>query len=154
MQMFYSAAMGGFYCPEVHGEAMPADAVAVPDDLYAALAGKAIECGPDGLPREIAIAPPTFEERQALLLAAVDAHLNAAANAKGYDSILSASLRAALPTSAFHDEGVAFGTWMDAVYAKCYEVLAAVLAGAMPEPDLEQLIPMLPALNLPESKGA
>lgn len=98
-------------------------------------------------------AGPSFDERKAALLGAVDAHLNGAAQARGYDSILSASLRAALPNSAFHAEGVAFGTWMDQVYAKCYEVLALVTAEAIPEPTREQLIALLPALNLPELKG-
>jgi len=93
---------------------------------------------------------PTFEERKAGLLLAVDAHLNAAARAKGYDGIITAALRAALPASPFHDEGVAFGTWMDLVYAKCYEVLAKVQANEIAEPDEAQLIAMLPALQLPE----
>jgi hypothetical protein len=92
---------------------------------------------------------PTLEARAAVLLVGVDAHLNAAAKEKGYDSILSASVRAALPGSPFHAEGVAFGTWMDLVYAKCYEVLAAVQAGQATEPTLEQLIAMLPTLQLP-----
>lgn len=87
----------------------------------------------------------TLEQRAAALLAGVDAHLNAAAQAKGYDNILSAAIRAALPTSAFHDEGVAFGTWMDAVYARCYQIMASVQAGETAEPTLEQLISMLPA---------
>jgi hypothetical protein len=95
-------------------------------------------------------AGPTLAERKAVLLAAVDAHLNAAATAKGYDSILAASLRAALPASAFHAEGVAFGTWMDAVYAKCYEVLAQVLAGEIEEPTRDELLAMLPELQLAE----
>lgn len=94
-------------------------------------------------------AGPTFDERKAILLAAVDAHLNAAARAKGYDSILSASLRAALPASAFHAEGVAFGTWMDDTYAKCYDVLAKVQAEEISEPTQAELIAMLPALVLP-----
>lgn len=92
---------------------------------------------------------PTLEQRAAVLLAAVDAHLNTAANAKGYDSIITASLRAALPASPFHDEGVAFGTWMDAVYAKCYEVLAQVKADEIAEPTTDELLAMLPALQLP-----
>lgn len=95
-------------------------------------------------------AGPTLEERKGALLAAVDAHLNAAANAKGYDSILAASLRAALPASPFHAEGVAFGTWMDAVYAKCYDVLAQVLAGEIEEPTRDELLAMLPDLQIPE----
>lgn len=93
---------------------------------------------------------PTFEQRKVALLAAVDAHLNAAARAKGYDSIITAALRAALPVSPFHDEGVAFGTWMDLVYAKCYQVLAQVQANEVAEPDEAQLIAMLPVLQLPE----
>ena len=93
---------------------------------------------------------PTFEQRKVALLAAADAHLNAAARAKGYDSIITAALRAALPVSTFHDEGVAFGTWMDQVYAKCYQVLAQVQANEIAEPDEAQLIAMLPVLQLPE----
>jgi len=93
---------------------------------------------------------PTFEQRKAALLLAVDAHLNAAARAKGYDSIITAALRAALPASPFHDEGIAFGTWMDLVYEKCYEVLAQVQTNEIAEPDEAQLITMLPALQLPE----
>jgi hypothetical protein len=95
-------------------------------------------------------AGPTLEQRAAALLAGVDAHLNAAAQAKGYDNILSAAIRAALPASAFHDEGVAFGTWMDAVYARCYQLMAAVQSGETAEPTLEELLAMLPVLQLPE----
>lgn len=94
-------------------------------------------------------AGPTLEERKAVLLSAVDEHLNAAAAAKGYDSILAASLRAALPNSPFHAEGVAFGIWMDTVYAKCYDVLAQVLSGQIEEPTKDELISMLPELQLP-----
>lgn len=92
---------------------------------------------------------PTLQDRASVLLAAVDAHLNAAARAKGYDSIITAALRAALPASPFHAEGLAFGTWMDLVYAKCYEVLAQVQANEIAEPDEAQLIAILPALQLP-----
>lgn len=92
---------------------------------------------------------PTLEERAALMLAAVDAHLNTAARAKGYDSITNAALRAALPSSPFHAEGLAFGHWMDETYSKCYEVLAQVQAGEIAEPTREELIAMLPALELP-----
>lgn len=92
---------------------------------------------------------PTFEERKAALLAQVDRHLNAAAQAKGYDDIRSAALRAALPGSPFHEEGVAFGDWMDQVYATCYQLMAQVKAGTLPEPDWSQLLAMLPALVLP-----
>lgn len=92
---------------------------------------------------------PTLEQRAAGLLAAVDALLNGAAQAKGYDSIMSAAVRAALPGSQFHAEGLAFGTWMDQVYATCYRLLAQVKAGEIPEPSEAELIAMLPVLVLP-----
>ncbi|MBJ2155257.1 hypothetical protein [Variovorax sp. IB41] len=91
---------------------------------------------------------PTLEERAAALLRAVDAHLNVAARARGYDSIITAALRAGYP-GPFHDEGMAFAIWMDSVYAKCYELLAQVQAGEIAEPTAEQLIVMLPAPGLP-----
>lgn len=150
MKYFYSAATGGFYCDKIHGENMPEDAKEISDDLYALCRGQHVVADANGMPQLYVAPPPTFGERKVALLAAVDAHLNAAAKAKGYDSIINASLRAALPASPFHAEGVAFGEWMDAVYAKCYEVLAGVQSGQVEEPNEAQLIAMLPALQLPE----
>ncbi|MGJ7500070.1 hypothetical protein ACSFBF_06895 [Variovorax sp. ZT5P49] len=104
-----------------------------------------------GVPKEPP--EPSLEQRIAFLQAGVDEHLNAAAHAKRYDSIHTAALRAGYP-GPFHDEGMAFAVWMDAVNAKCYEVLSQFMAGAIKEPSLEQLLAMLPALNLPDPKGA
>jgi len=97
---------------------------------------------------------PNFEQRAAALLGAVDGHLDSAAQAKGYDNRNTFYMRAAVPSSPFYREGIVFAIWMDAVYAKCYEVLAAVQSGAMTEPTQQQLLALLPALNLPDSKGA
>lgn len=92
--------------------------------------------------------PLTVEQRIAALLRHVDAHLNAGAATRRYDSIVTASLRAGYP-GPFHDEGVAFATWMDATYARCYEILAQWEAGEIAEPTAAELIAMLPALGLP-----
>lgn len=92
--------------------------------------------------------PPTTEQRIAVLLAHVDAHLNAGAALRRYDSIITAALRAGYP-GPFHDEGVAYATWMDATYARCYEILAQWEAGDIEEPTAAELIGMLPALELP-----
>lgn len=148
--MRFSPSTLGWYPEHTDYDQLPDDIVEVSEESYASLRGLQIEVGPDGMPRAYTPSTPSFEERKAALLAAVDAHLNAAAYAKGYDNIMSASLRAALPNSPFHADGVAFGTWMDQVYAKCYEVLAEVQAGHIEEPTLEQLIGMLPVLQLPE----
>lgn len=76
-------------------------------------------------------------------------YLDAPAKAKGYDSIHTASLRAALPNSPFHAEGVAFGEWMDACNAKCYELLVKFESGEIPEMTPEEVIAQLPELVLP-----
>lgn len=147
--MLFSPTTLGWYPEHTEYPNLPDDVVEVDHSLYAALSGKQIEVGPDGLPREFIAQQPSLEQRAATLLRAVDAHLNAAAQAKGYDSIITAALRAALPSSPFHAEGLAFGNWMDAVYAKCYDVLAKVQADEIAEPTQEELIAMLPVLALP-----
>lgn len=95
-------------------------------------------------------APPTIplQRRIELLLQRVDVHLNAAAKAKGYDSIARAALRSAY-AGPWQAEGLAFAQWMDAVYAHCYELLAQFQAGELDEPTPETLIDMLPKLELP-----
>jgi len=91
----------------------------------------------------------TLEQRIEALHIAVNAHMNAAAGERRYDSIHTAALRAGYP-GPFHEEGMAFAIWMDAVNARCYEVLAQFEAGAISEPTWEELLAMLPVLQLPE----
>ena len=78
---------------------------------------------------------------------AVIEYLNAPARAKLYDSIQSAALRAGYP-GPFHDEGVAFATWMDTCWAKCYELLAEVKDGTRPVMSPEEVVAELPVLQL------
>jgi len=80
--------------------------------------------------------------------AAHDAHLNAAAKARSYDSIHTAALRAGFP-GPFHDEGVAFATWMDAYNASGYQLMAQITAGEIVPPTIDEYIAMLPELVLP-----
>ena len=94
--------------------------------------------------------PPTKTSAQIIseLETAVQSHLNAAAKTHGYDDIKSAALRAGYP-GPFRDEGVAYATWMDGCWAHCYQVLAAVQAGARTIPTAADLIAELPVLVLP-----
>lgn len=92
---------------------------------------------------------PSVEDRIRVLRARIASHLDAAAQAKNYDSIITAALRAAYP-GPYHDEGVAFATWMDACWSAAYALLAQWSAGELEEPSPEELIAMLPTLNLPE----
>ncbi len=87
-------------------------------------------------------------QRIATLLAAVDLWLNAGAALRRYSSIVTAALRAGYP-GPFHAEGIAYATWMDATYARCYEILAQWEAGEIEEPTAAELIAMLPLLELP-----
>lgn len=88
--------------------------------------------------------PPTIAE----YLAAVDQLLDTEAKKKNYDSIHTAALRAGYP-GPFHEEGVAYATWMDTVYATCYSILKQVTDGITPQPTVQGLIDMLPKLVLP-----
>ena len=143
--------MLGWYADFQNYPDLPSDLIDVPDEIYRDLLGKQIEVGPDGMPREYVPPPPSMDDTAALLLRAVDERLNAAARLKGYDSIVTAALRAGYP-GPFHDEGVVFAQWMDQTYAHCYAVLADVQAGRRPVPTEAELMAELPAV--PEFSGA
>lgn len=74
---------------------------------------------------------------------AMDALLHGEAAKKGYDTIRSAALRAGYP-GPFHDEGVAFATWMDQCYSAGYTIIANVKSGARAIPTVEQMLAELP----------
>lgn len=96
-----------------------------------------------------------MEARKGILLRhmtdAVQRHMDSVAAERNYDGIQSAALRAALPNSPFHAEGVAYGEWMDACWAHCYQVMADVEGGLREQPSIEELIAELPAVTLPPS---
>ena len=79
-----------------------------------------------------------------LLTIAVQKHLDATAQLHGYDNIHTAALRAGYP-GPFHDEGVRYATWMDAVWTYAIQVLADVTSGARGVPTTVNLIAELPA---------
>lgn len=86
---------------------------------------------------------------QRQLAAAVQAHMDSAAQARGYDNLLSAVSYADEPVvPSFQAEGQAFRAWRSRVWARCYELLALVQAGEMPAPADAELIAQLPALTL------
>ena len=93
----------------------------------------------------------TAAQRQAALVAAVQAHLDATARSHGYDSIYTACTYADEPAAAkFQAEGQALRAWRSLVWLHCHAVLAAVLAELRAEPDAATLIAELPALVMPE----
>lgn len=84
------------------------------------------------------------------LIDAVQAHMDAAAKARGYDDIKSAVTYAEEPAvPRFQLEGQAFRAWRSLCWATGYTVLAQVEAGQRPVPTEAELIAELPPLVLP-----
>lgn len=89
------------------------------------------------------------QQARAALEAAVQQHLDATAQARGYDSMLSACTYAASTSTRFQPEGAACVAWRDAVWLHCHGVLAAVIAGTRPAPTAAELLAELPAIQWP-----
>lgn len=141
-QHAYSPDTGELIRTETPAEWMALTDIA-PPDFDAATAGCFFRDGA----WEIVVADtaPTQEDFQR----AHDAHLNAAARTRRYDSIHTAALRAAYP-GHWQAEGLAFAQWMDACNVTGYAVLAEVKAGIVPAPSsVEAYVAMLPRLVLP-----
>lgn len=91
-----------------------------------------------------------LDNKKLELQAFVQAHLDATAHTRNYDGILSLASYVNSTNPVFAAEGQAGLTWRDAVWAKCYEVLADVMAGTASVPTQEELIAVLPAIVWPE----
>ena len=90
----------------------------------------------------------TPEQITAELTAAVQSHLDSAARAAGYDDIKAACTYADEPAvPQFQAEGQAFRAWRSLVWAKCYEIMADVLARSRAVPTADELIGELPKLG-------
>jgi hypothetical protein len=99
---------------------------------------------------EVAPAELTLDQRKALLVAAVDLHLDGQAQALGYSSIQTAvSYGEEEVVPKFQLEGRALRRWRSLVYAACYELLAAFEAGDIAEPTVSALIDALPKFEMP-----
>lgn len=156
--MFFSPSTHGFYRLDVHAAgSIPPDAVEITPAQHAALlaaqaAGKRIVPDANGYPVAQDPPPPpapTAEQIRADRVAAVYAHLNAAAQALGYDDIRAAVTYADEPAvPKFQAEGRAFRAWRSLVWAHCYQVLDDVQAGRRPIPSAQDLIAELPALHI------
>jgi hypothetical protein len=102
-------------------------------DVQDAIAGKATVNQPP---------PPTPEKMQAAYTAAIEAHVEATARARGYTSAVSCATYVASTIPAWQAEGVAFVAWRDDVWTAALAMLAAVQAGGE--------IPESPIAGLPK----
>ena len=79
---------------------------------------------------------------------AIDRHIDAIASADKWDSRITCTMRAGYP-NPWQNKAIAFGQWMDACYAHCIQVQAAVLAGTRLVPTEAELIAELPIMVWP-----
>ncbi|MDK1394842.1 tail fiber assembly protein [Pseudomonas protegens] len=84
MNIFFAASTSGFFSDEIHGKAIPPDAVEITVEEHAALlsgqaSGKQIVCGASGRPSLVDPAPPTDEELAAVAKMKCDQLLSIAA---------------------------------------------------------------------------
>ena len=151
--MFYSKSTGGFYAREIHDDNIPADAIEITAAQHQALmegqaAGQRIVPNAAGQPVLSAPPPPTPDELRAALTDAVYAHMNAAAQARGYDDIKAAVTYAEEPTvPKFQQEGQAMRRLRSLVWARCYEILNAAQDGQRSIPTEAELIAEMEALK-------
>lgn len=81
--------------------------------------------------------------------AAIQAMLDAKAQERHYDNILSACTYVTSTNATFHAEGQACVQWRDAAWAKSYDLMAQVQAGTLAQPTIPALLAMLPAMVWP-----
>ncbi|QDJ52796.1 hypothetical protein [Bordetella hinzii] len=155
MKIFYSKQTQGFYWQDIHGHAIPSDAVEITEAQYDAMLagqelGKRIVAADDGRP-ELADVVLTPEAIEAMKVALVQKHMDDAARARRYDNIAAAITyadEASVPR--FQAEGRAFRAWRSLVWDTCYRILDQVKAGEREIPTDDELLAELPDLSLPE----
>jgi hypothetical protein len=102
---------------------------------------------------DIATAPTpeeALEAQKAAFTAAIQQRLDAFAQTRGYDGILSAATYATSAVTKFAAEGQYAVEARDATWADAYAILDAVLSGQRPMPTIEEVMEELPELAWPE----
>jgi hypothetical protein len=79
--------------------------------------------------------------------AAVQNHLDATAQSRGYDNTYTCLSYPSSTDPVCHKEANAFNVWRDQVWRKCHDILNSVMAGECAPPSLEELLAMLPVID-------
>lgn len=154
-KLYFAKSTGGFYSESIHGLSRPDDSIAITEYQHEQMlagqqAGKIIAADQHGAPMLIDAPPPSSAQVQASLTRVVQAHLDAAAQALGYDDIATAVTYAdEASVAAFEAQGRALRAWRSKVWAACIVTLDAVHAGKADTPTAAALIASLPAFVAP-----
>jgi len=90
---------------------------------------------------------------QAEFTDAIQQHLDAFAQTRGYDSIFTATTYATSTSPRFGPEGQYAVEARDATWKAAYELLDEVQAGKRPMPSLQEVFAELPELRWPDEKA-
>lgn len=152
MRIFFAGTTGGFYNTAIHFDNIPADAVEISTEEHAALLqgqseGKAISADADGFP--VLVVLPILPPSENDFKVAVQGVLDAKAQERNYDGILSLCSYASSTNPIFAAEAAAGAAWRDAVWAHCYRALTDVLNNQRQPPTVAELVAELPAMDWP-----
>ena len=96
---------------------------------------------------EISIAETKLQNA---ITSSVQRLLDTTARTHNYDSMISLCSYVASTNAKFKAEAIAGAAWRDAVWAKCYDILAQVQAGTIPIPSVDGLLSQLPTFTWPD----
>ena len=89
--------------------------------------------------------PPSMDD----YTTAIDSHVEATAQSKGYNSAAHLSGYATSTVPEWASEAAAFISWRDQVWLTAIEILRQLTAGEIEQPTIEDLIASLPAIDWP-----
>lgn len=90
---------------------------------------------------------PTPEEIVKGYEDAIQAHLDATAQSRGYDNTYTCLSYLSSTDEKWNRESHAFNEWRDAVWTQAHEILNAFIAGTIEQPTIEEVIAQLPAID-------
>jgi hypothetical protein len=95
----------------------------------------------------VANEPPTMDEIKKVYENAVQAHLDATAQTRGYDNTYTCLSYLSSTDEKWKRESLAFSEWRDSVWRKAHEILNAYMAGEIAQPTVEEVIAQLPPVD-------
>jgi hypothetical protein len=95
----------------------------------------------------VANEPPSVEAVKKAYENAVQAHLDATAQSRGYTDTYTCLSYKDSTDETWHREAWAFNSWRDAVWHRCHEILNAFMAGEIEQPTVEEVIALLPEID-------